>query len=127
MSVLQPEAIMSFDDLESDGQAAELAILLDRMKPAAAQRVAQKASGQARENLSAIVAEIPDRPRNAASIVAVSVLGGLTVVGMGLGAAAVFAGIGSTPFFGFAAAALIIMGVVLAPMPAPFKRVGRNS
>jgi hypothetical protein len=126
MSVLQPEAIMSFDDLESDGQAAELAILLDRMKSGAAQRVAQKASGQARENLSAIVAEIPDRPRNVTSIVAVSVLGGLTAVGMGLGAAAVFAGIGSAPFFGFSVVTLIIMGVVLAPMSAPFKRAGRN-
>lgn len=126
MSVIQHEMVMSFDDLDPDGQAAELAILLDRMKSEAAPRVGQKVSGQGRETLAAILDGAPERQQNAVSIVAISILGGLTAAGMGLGAAAVFAGFESSLLFGFAAATLSIMGLMLARVPVVLKKLRRK-
>jgi hypothetical protein len=126
MSALQQDVVTQFESLEPDGQAAELAVLLERVKPDAAQQVGQRASGQAREALFAILAGVPDRPRNAVSIVAISILGGLTAVGMGLGAATVLSGSESMPFFGFAGAALGILGGILVPMPVSLTRLRRR-
>jgi len=126
MSVLQHETVVSFDDLEPEGQAAELAMLLDRMKPEAAQHVGQKVSSQARGTLATIFEGMPDQSRNAVAITAISILGGLTAAGMGLGAAAMFAGFDSGLLFGFAAAALAVMGLILAPRPASLKKLRRT-
>jgi hypothetical protein len=126
MSVLQHETVVSFDDLEPEAQAAEVAVLLDRMKPEAAQQVGQKVSGQGKGILAAIFEGMPDRQRNAVSIVAISILGGLTTAGMGLGAAAMFAGFDSGLLFGFAAAALTVMSVMLIPKPVSLKKLRRT-
>jgi hypothetical protein len=127
MSVLEHETVVSFDDLEAEAQAAELAVLLDRMKPEAAEQVGHKVSRQGRDTLATIFERMPDRQRNAVSIVAISLLGGLTAVGLGLGAAAMFAGFDSGLLFGFAAATLVLMGIVLAPMPISLKKLRRTA
>jgi hypothetical protein len=106
-----------FENLEPDEQAAELATMLEKMTPEAASQVGLKASGQARRILFTILAGVPERPRNAASIVAIAILGGLSAAALGLGAATVFAGFESSPFFGFAGAALGVLGGLLAPGP----------
>jgi hypothetical protein len=126
MSVIQHETVVSFDDLEPEAQAAELALLLDRMTPEAAQQVGQKVSVRGRGTLAEIFEGMPNRSRNAAAITAISILGGLTAAGMGLGAAAMFAGFDSGLLFGFAAAALALMGVMVVPMPVALKKLRRT-
>lgn len=117
MSGTRQDVARKFEDLEPDEQAAELAIMLDKLSPEAARHVGWKASGQARRTLFAILAGVPDRPRSGASIVAICILGGLSAASLGLGAATVFGGFESSPFFGFAGAALGVLGGLLAPGP----------
>jgi hypothetical protein len=115
MSEPGQDVMRQFENLEPEEQAAQLAVMLDKLSPQAARQVGLKASGQARRNILAIVAGVPERPRSAATIVAIAILGGLSIAGLGLGAATVFSGFESAPFFGFAGAALGVLGGLLAP------------
>lgn len=122
MSEPGQDVMRQFENLEPEEQAAELAVMLDKLSPEAARQVGLKASGQARRNILVIVSGVPERPRSAATIVATAILGGLSAVGLGLGAATVFSGFESAPFFGFAGAALGVLGGLLAPSAFPRNR-----